>query len=233
MKPASKLFGGALCLWVAVLPSLGAPANSLTDQEKKEGWKLLFDGATTSGWRAFGKESFPGQGWQVADGWLLKEDKVRGGDILTVDQFGDFELTWEWKITPGGNNGVKYFIIEKRGAIGHEYQMMDDAGKTDKHSTGSFYDVLPTGGEKPMKPAGEINQSRILVRGTHVEHWLNGKMVLEYECGSPEVVRAVANSKFKNVEGFGLPHLAPILLTDHSDGCSFRNIKVRVPVSKE
>ena len=226
MKPAT--LAATLIAWAAFSsPSFAESPNTLSEKEKKEGWRLLFDGSSTDGWRGVRQESFPKQGWKVADGWLVKEDKVRGGDIVTVDQFDDFELSWEWKISPGGNNGIKYFIVTSRGAVGHEYQMMDDTGTTGKHSTGSFYDVLPPIPDKPMKPAGDINHSRVLVRGKHVEHWLNGTKVLEYECGSPEVIRAVANSKFKSVKDFGSPRHAHILLTDHQDGCAFRNIKIR------
>lgn len=205
-----------------------AEPNTLTLEEKKAGWKLLFDGRTTQGWRSYGKASFPESGWRVQDGWLEKVDRAGGGDIMTADTFSDFELQWEWKIVPNGNNGIKYFILRERNAtIGHEYQMMDDLGKADKHSTASLYDVLPTVSEKPMKPAGEINHSRIVVRGRQVEHWLNGKKVLAYELGSPEVMEAVRNSKFRNVEKFGTKVSGHILLTDHRDGCWFRNIKIR------
>jgi 3-keto-disaccharide hydrolase len=218
-------------LWVfaALQPLRAAAPNTLSPAEKAAGWRLLFDGKTTAGWRGFKKATFPNQGWTVRDGWLVKLANVRGGDVITVDTFDNFELSWDWKISPHGNNGVKYFITEERpgGAVGHEYQMMDDAGKTGKHSTGSFYDVLPARADKPMKPAGDINHSRILVRGTHVEHWLNGVKILEYELGSPEVTAGVARSKFKNVKGFGTKIKGHILLTDHQDQAWFRNLKIR------
>jgi hypothetical protein len=208
--------------------SQGAEPNTLTPNESAEGWKLLFDGKSTAGWRGFNKQSFPTRGWEVRDGWLCKIAGVTGGDIITLDQFTDFELRWEWTVAPKGNNGIKYFIIESRGgAIGHEYQMMDDPNDNGKHSTGSFYDVLPPIPDKPMKPAGEINHSKVLVRGNHVEHWLNGVQVIEYELGSPEVLKAVANSKFKTVEGFGTKIKGHILFTDHKDGAAFRNVKIR------
>lgn len=202
--------------------------NTLSERERAEGWKLLFDGHTTQGWRGFKAKTFPAQGWEVRDGWLRKIANVAGGDIVSEEEYLDFELTWEWTIAPKGNNGVKYFITESRaGAVGHEYQMMDDMGVEGKHSTGSFYDVLPPLKAKPMKPAGEINQSRILVRGDHVEHWLNGAKVLEYTLGSDEVLQAVAKSKFRGVQGFGTRIRGHILLTDHKDGAAFRNIKIR------
>lgn len=202
--------------------------NTLTPAEQAAGWRLLFDGKTTAGWRGFKRATFPSRGWEVQDGWLVKIGGVRGGDIISEDSFGSFELQWEWKISPRGNNGVKYFITEKRGgAVGHEYQMMDDPGKSGKGSTASFYDVLPPRADKPMKRAGEINHSRIVVRGNQVEHWLNGEQVLQYELGSSEVLAAVAKSKFRNVEGFGTKIRGHILLTDHGSQCSFRNIMIR------
>jgi hypothetical protein len=210
-----------------------AAENRLTDAEKTAGWKLLFDGQTAAGWRGFKQAAFPGQGWLVEDGWLHCLGK-RGGDIVTVEEFDQFELEWEWKIESGGNSGVKYFVLESRnGAIGHEYQMLDDALNPDgksangKHVTASFYDVLKPAIPPPVKPFGEINQSRILVKGNHVEHWLNGVKVLEYECGSAAVKAAVAESKFKNITGFGDPAKAHILLQDHNSQVWFRNIKIR------
>jgi hypothetical protein len=225
----------SLALALATLLNSGNPGisqplqpNTLTPGEKAAGWQLLFDGKTTEGWRSFKKDSFPKQGWAVEDGWLAKLDGIQGGDIISMKTFSEFEFSWEWKISPKGNNGIKYFITESRGgAIGHEYQMMDDPDQTGKHSTASFYDVLAPAADKPMKPAGEINYSRIVVRGDFVEHWLNGKKVLEYQLGSASVQDAVSKSKFKNVQGFGTRLEGHILLTDHKDGAWFRNLKIR------
>ncbi|MGO8678554.1 MAG: DUF1080 domain-containing protein [Limisphaerales bacterium] len=211
----------------------GAGANQLSSEEKGAGWRLLFDGQTTGGWRSFKKQTFPAKGWAVEDGWLHCLGKG-GGDIISEAEFEEFDLSWEWKIGQAGNSGVKYFIIETRpSAIGHEYQMLDDALEPDarrgdgKHVTASFYDVLKPMVALPLKPAGEINFSRILVQGNHVEHWLNGTKVLEYELGSEAVKAAVAQSKFKNVAGFGTRIKGHILLQDHTGEVSFRNIKIR------
>lgn len=207
--------------------------NELTPAEKKEGWKLLFDGQTTHGWRSFKKQTFPKKGWTVENGELRLEARSGAGDIITDQTFKDFDLQWDWKIEPGGNNGLKYFITEDRnGAIGHEYQMIDDPAEKEsadggKHSTASFYDVLPPAKEKPLKPPGEWNHSRVLVQGNHVEHWLNGKKVLEYELGSDQVLQAVQNSKFRSVPGFGTKIQGHILLTYHNDPVAYRNIKIR------
>lgn len=207
----------------------GGTPNQLTEAEKAAGWKLLFDGQTTKGWRSFKKTTFPEKGWVVEDGWLKKVARIRGGDIITEEQFDDYELSWEWRLPARANNGIKYFITEERGsAIGHEYQMIDDSMVRDpKGKTAAFYDVLPPSKESNLKPPGETNHSRIVVRGNHVEHWLNGEKVLEYELGSKEVLDAVADSKFKPVAGFGTKIRGHILLTDHRDEAWFRNIKIR------
>jgi hypothetical protein len=221
----------ALLLSVHALGA-GTP-NQLSSEEKAAGWKLLFDGQTPGGWHSFKQNSFPAKGWLVEDGWLhcLGKD---GGDVLSDGEYEQFDLQWEWKLEPGGNSGLKYFVLESRNnAIGHEYQMLDDALNPDgkivqgKHVTASYYDVLKPSVPPPSKPLGEINQSRVLVKGNHVEHWLNGVKVLEYECGSDQVKAAVAESKFKNFPGFGTRLRAHLLLQDHHSNVWFRNIKLR------
>ena len=209
-----------------------ATLNQLTEDEKAVGWKLLFDGKTTQGWRSFKKQSFPAAGWVVEDSWLHCTGKG-GGDIITDAEFDNFELQWEWKQAPAGNSGLKYFITETRNAaIGHEYQMIDEEREPDakladgKRVSGAFYDVLKPS-STATKPAGEINHSRILVQGNHVEHWLNGSKVLEYECGSEAVKAAVANSKFKNTAGFGNKIKSHILLQDHHSEVWFSNLQIR------
>lgn len=205
--------------------------NELTPEEKNAGWQLLFDGKTTTGWRGFNKSTFPEKGWLVKDGELQLESGSKAGDIITEERFSQFDLAWEWKLPKGANNGLKYFILEERGeAIGHEYQMIDerDGHKSGpKHRTASFYDVLPPAADASLKPPGEWNSSRVLVHGNHVEHWLNGKKVLEYELGSEAVLKAVHASKFKGVPGFGQSQNGHILLTYHNDPVSYRNIKIR------
>jgi hypothetical protein len=219
-----------LILTAALLqPVTAAEHNQLTAAEKAEGWELLFDGKSLEGWRSFKKQTAPKQGWVVEDGILKKVDKVRGGDIISVKQYEEFDFQWEWRIQPKGNNGVKYFITEQRsGAIGHEYQMIDDAVvKNPKGQTASFYEVFPAKADKPLKAAGEWNHSRIVVKGNNVEHWLNGTKVLDYVLGSEEVKAGVAKSKFKDVAGFGTRIKGHILLTDHGDEAFYRNVKIR------
>ncbi|MBL9167402.1 MAG: DUF1080 domain-containing protein [Verrucomicrobiales bacterium] len=223
----------SLFAWALVIVSMSSALPSVAaDSSSKRGWQNLFDGKTTAGWRGFKKPGFPDKGWRVESGALVHASKGGGGDIISEQKFQEFDLRWEWKVADGANSGLKYFIIEERGsAIGHEYQMIDDALHPDArtgplHQTAAFYDVLPP--HKPaVKPAGEWNRSRILVKGNRVEHYLNGKLALRYEMGSPEVVEGVAKSKFKKVEGFGKPVLGHILLQDHSDEVWFRNIRIK------
>jgi hypothetical protein len=224
-------------LFAAASVVMAAPANQLTEQEKAAGWKLLFDGKTTRGWRTFKTQSFPNKGWVVEDDWLHCLGKgggsKGGGEIISDAEFDNFDLQWEWKLAPRGNSGVKYFVLETRNeALGHEYQIIDDerAPGVDKGNpkqlTAAFYAVLAPM-RPPVKPPGEVNTSRVLVKGKHVEHWLNGVKVLEYECGSEVVKAAVAASKFKDKAGFGDKVRGHLLLQDHNSEVWFRNVKIR------
>jgi len=204
--------------------------NTLSAKEKKQGWKLLFDGRKIEGWRSYRSNTFPKDGWVVENGTLHKQAGKRPGDIMTVNTYENYEFAWEWKLPEKGNNGVKYFIIQERKAtVGHEYQMIDDTVVKDDYSgNASFYLVVKPRKDKPNKPMGQWNSSRIVVKGNHVEHWLNGMKVLEYECGSPEIMNQVPKTKFKKWPGFGKKVKGHILLTDHKDPCWFRNLKIRV-----
>jgi hypothetical protein len=156
-----------------------------------------------------------------------------GGDIVTERTFDEFELRFEWRMTPNGNSGVKYFLTEDRGgAIGHEYQLLtgravEAVQAPSKGGTAGFYDVLPPEIPVQLRPADQFNESRILVRGHRVEHWLNGERTIAYELGSPAVMAAVARSKFKDVKGFGTRVRGHILLQDHGGEIWFRNLKIR------
>ncbi len=225
-----------MAAWVALAAALWLVVPALAGDkaaDQAEGWQPLFDGKSLAGWRSYRKTSAPQQGWIAEDGILKKLAKVRGGDIVTERKFGDFDLRWEWRITKEGNNGLKYLVTEERpGAPGHEYQMLDDDGHPDGkkgpiRQTASFYDVLPPTKARHLKPPGEWNSSRVLLLGRHVEHWLNGDKVLEYELGSDALKAAIANSKFKEAKGFGERIQGHILLTDHGDECWFRNIRIR------
>lgn len=206
-------------------------ATRLVGLERAGPWQSLFDGKTLAGWRGYG--GVPVAGWEVRDGTMHAIAKTKGVALVTEKTFTDFELSWEWKLPAAGNNGVKYFVTEARpSAPGHEYQMLDDVnhpdGKIGPHrQTAAFYDVLPPAPDKPTKPVGEWNSSRIVVRGNHVEHWLNGRQVLAYDLGSPEVKAGLAKSKFAKEPGFGEKITGHLMLTYHSDDCWYRKIRVR------
>jgi hypothetical protein len=219
-------------------------ANTLTRQEKKAGWMLLFDGRTMNGWRGAYMDSLPSRGWEVRDGALAVNESgggeaAFGGDIVTIDEYASFELLVDFKLTAGANSGIKYFVIEDQpktpgSAKGLEYQLLDDARHPDaklgingNRTCASLYDLIPAA-NKPAVPIGEWNQARILVRGTHVEHWLNGVKVLEFERGGPAFLAHKAESKFKDIPGFGEYPRGHILLQDHGNRVLFRNIKIRV-----
>ncbi len=227
----TRILTSAFCLLAvgASAKDLSGVPNQLTAAEQRAGWRLLFDGKTTEGWRGYGKTEFPKQGWVVEDGCLKKVAGVSGGDIVTEAEFEDYEFAWEWKLPPKANNGIKYLVLEsRRSAPGPEYQMIDDSLVNNPlQRTASFYDVLPPGPNAKTKPLGEWNSSRLVVRGNHVEHWLNGELVLAYELGSPEVKAGVAKSKFNSAPGFGEKCRGRILLTDHHDEAWYRSVKIR------
>lgn len=220
------------------LPAFAAEINTLSPEEKAQGWQLLFNGRDLSNFRMFRSDANPGSGWKVEDGILTKAAKIPGGHIVTREKFGDFTLTWEWKISPKGNSGIKYLVVEDRGDIpGPEYQMLDDTGHRDgkigpHRQTACLYDILPPAGNKPLKPVGEWNSSKIVVKGKNVEHWLNGVPVLAYNLESGELKAAIAKSKFAKAEGFDRKVEGHIMLTDHIDECSFRNIKILAGADK-
>jgi hypothetical protein len=214
--------------------------NTLTDQEKANGWKLLFDGRTTDGWRGYRSKAMPDR-WQVRDVALVLQHKSgkTGGDIVTVDQFDNFELSLEWKIAPRGNSGIMYRVTEKEEApyeSGPEYQLLDNAGHEDGKSpltsAASCY-ALYAPSKDATRPVGEWNQTRIIVNGNHVEHWLNGVQVVTYELGSADWNKRVAASKFKSMPRFGKEPRGHIDLQDHGDDIAFRNIKIRPLKAKE
>jgi hypothetical protein len=205
--------------------------NTLTPAERAAGWRLLFDGRTTDGWRGFKLNHMP-DGWKVVDGALTRV--AAAGDILTTQKFKNFELDLEWKISEGGNSGIFYRGSEDEDAIywtAPEMQVLDDArhedGKSRLTAAGADYALY----EAPagiVKPAGQWNQVRLIVNGRHVEHWLNGVRLLQYELYSPDWEMRVRDSKFAAHPKYGRNAEGYIGLQDHGDGVAFRNIKIHV-----
>ncbi|NJD11931.1 MAG: DUF1080 domain-containing protein [Gemmatimonadetes bacterium] len=204
--------------------------NTLSPEERAAGWRLLFDGRSLAAWRGYNQPTMPA-GWQAVDGALTRVEPA--GDIITRDQFGDFELALDWKIAPGGNSGIMFRVRETADPAyytGPEIQLLDTTGLAEQPapetSTGSNYALhAPTAAL--AKPAGEWNAFRLLVRGNHVEHWLNGTRIVSYELGSDDWKRRVAASKFKDMPGYGVAPRGYIALQEHGAMVAFRNIRIR------
>jgi hypothetical protein len=219
--------------------------NTLTEYEKANGYKLLFDGQSTDSWKAAYAAGFPGKGWRVEDGKLIigaaeGEAHSSGGDIVTKDQYGAFDLSFDFKLAEGANSGVKYFVTvteSKPGsALGLEFQLIDDrvhpdakAGVSGNRTLASLYDLVAAQkNQRFVRAAGQWNKARIIVYpNNHVEHYLNGVKVLEYERGSKAYRDLVAISKYKDLPNFGEGNKGHILLQDHGNEVSFRSIKIK------
>lgn len=204
--------------------------NTLSEAERADGWTLLFDGETTSGWRGFRMDTMP-DGWSVANGVL--EFSGSGGDIVTDQSYGDFELLLDWRVGPRGNSGIFYRVSEDVEVIYHsapEYQLLDNAGHADgaseMTSAGAAYALYPAPRDA-VHEAGEWNTARIVVRDNHVEHWLNGVQTASYELWSDDWEARVKDSKFVEWPPYGRAARGNIGLQDHGDPISFRNIKLR------
>jgi hypothetical protein len=204
--------------------------NTLSLAERREGWRLLFDGMTTSGWHIYAKPNTV-EGWRVIEGMLVRTGE--GGDLVTNDQFDTFELEFEWKVSEGGNSGVFYWAHEASERIYHnapEYQVLDNIahrdGLTPLTAAGSLYGLAPA---EPglVKPVGEWNKSRITTKGSKVEHWLNGVRVVQVDFDSPELKALIAESKFNEWPTFGKTRRGYIGLQDHGDSVWYQNIKIR------
>lgn len=235
-----------LCLTVFAVRLAAEPLNALTSEESKAGWRLLWDGHSSAGWRSARGDAFPAKGRQIKDGVLsvVRSDGHEGGvggDIITVDKYANFELSVDFRITPGANSGIKYYVdpeLNKGSAgssIGLEYQILDDErhpdaklGKNGNRTIASLYDLYPAASTKKPHPIGEWNTARIVSRGARIEHWLNGEKVLEYTRFTDQFRQDVQGSKYKVWPHFGELHEGHILLQDHGDNVSFRNIKIRV-----
>lgn len=225
---------GAILTACAMNPrqSADSTGSALTAAERAEGWRILFDGGSVDAWRGYRKPAMPG-GWQVVGGSLVLVT-AGAGDIITRDQFRNFDLRLEWKISEGGNSGIFYRATEEGNYIWQtatEMQVLDDArhsdGRSELTSAGSNFALYPVR-RGISKPAGEWNTVRLLVNGTHVEHWLNGVKVVEYELWSPDWEARVRASKFASMPLYGRAPQGHIGLQDHGDRVEFRDIRIRV-----
>jgi hypothetical protein len=241
------LTGVLTALVLSAGPAIAAEPNTLTPQEQAAGWRLLFDGRSTTGWHTYGKQTVAAKTWRVQDDCLIipksnGRPNGSGGDLVTNATFTDFEFQFEWRVSPGGNSGVEYLFTEgeKRAAsfypgdtgdspLGFEYQVLDDAphakNAADRLAASIYSLVAATG--KTLRPVGEFNQGRIVVDGNHVEHWLNGRKVAECELGSPALQRIIASSKYKPYPGVGIKRATAIALQDHGEEVAYRNLKLR------
>lgn len=210
----------------------GTAPNRLTEEERAAGWRLLFDGETLSGWRGFRREDPPGS-WSAVGGTLAFQAGDDRGDLVTDEAFADFELALEWKISPGGNSGIMFRVTEDHEwpwQSGAEMQVLDNGGHADGASpltsAGSNYALHPPVADV-TRPVGEWNEVRLVVDGSHVEHWLNGTKIVEYELWSDEWKTLVAASKFGEMPAYGMAAEGHLCLQDHGDPVWFRNIKIR------
>ncbi len=232
------------------VPEFNYIPNTITEQEKRRGWRLLWDGKTANGWRGARLDDFPEKGWKIADGVLSVQpsdgaESANGGDIVTRDTYSEFELELDFMITEGANSGIKYFVLPELNkgpgsSIGLEYQILDDRNHPDadkgvggNRTAASLYDLIPAGNltipdrKKRFNGVGRWNRARIVVKGNHIEHWLNNEKVLEYERGTQIYRALVAKSKYNKWPHFGEALAGHILLQDHGDKVVFRSIKIR------
>lgn len=224
-------------------PQVNCIANTISEKEASEGWKLLWDGKSTEGWRGAKLTTFPSKGW-VIDNGILKvlandgAESTNGGDIVTIKKYKNFILKVDFMITPGANSGIKYFVNTEinKGAgssIGCEFQILDDQKHPDaklgvkgNRTLGSLYDLIPADSSKPFR-GGFFNTAMVVVKGNKVEHWLNGVKIVEYERGNQMWRALVAYSKYKDWENFGDWEDGNILLQDHGDEVLYKNIKIK------
>ncbi len=225
-------------------------SNALTQAEEEAGWTLLFDGTSFDGWTGLGRDEIPEGHWSIEDGAIRKIDSgevpkapdgqpLEGGDIMTENTYRNFELKLEWKASKGGNSGIKYNVSDslstahepQYAALGFEYQLLDDERHPDSedptHRAAGLYDLIAPNDKKALKPVGEWNETRLVFRGPHGEHWLNGEKVVEYDLESARFDSLFAASKYADIVGFRTRRAGHIVLQDHGDDFWFRNVKVR------
>ena len=221
--------------------------NMLTKAEIADGWILLWDGKSFDGWRGLNREDVPEGHWRIEDNSIHKiaqgevpvqadGQPVRGGDLMTKETFQNYEFSFEWNVAPGANSGIKYNVDESMsrggGALGFEYQVIDDGGHADgakvTHQAGDLYEIYSSNDQKMLKPVGEWNHGKIVFDGNRGEHWLNGKKIVEYELGSEDFAERFAKSKYTRHEGFADRKKGHIVLQDHNDAAWYRNLKLKV-----
>lgn len=248
MKLSSLLI--LMMFWSLFFCSCTTKYNILTKKEKDQGWILLFDGNTFNSWRGLGREEVQKDHWKVENGTIRKVNdkevlkqtgkRFEGGDLMTIETFDNFELSFEWKIKEAGNSGVKYNVSEemsmqydsKYSALGFEYQVLDDDNELYKGKleptqyTGSLY-VMLAPENVHINPIGQFNKSRIVLNENHGEHWLNGIKVVEYEFGTEKFDSLFHASKYHKYPGFEKRRKGHIVITDHTDDSWYRNIKIR------
>jgi len=224
-------------------PQVNDAPNTLTEREKRDGWKLLWDGRTTAGWRGAKLDRFPSTGWEIKDGVLSVLDaegreSAAGGDIVTIAEYKNFELIVEFNITKGANSGIKYFVDTELNkgegsSIGCEFQILDDEvhpdaklGVNGNRKQAGLYDLIPPRNVR-FNGVGQWNRARIVVSGQHVEHWLNGLKTVEYERGTQMWRALVDHSKYTVWPAFGEAPKGHLLLQDHGNRVSFRTIKIK------
>jgi len=230
----------AIVLAASPMVMIHEDPNTLSPADQAAGWMPLFDGVSTGSWRSYRGPSFPAQGWVVENGAIRHVAGAGGGDIVTLDQFSDFEFAFDFKCAPKANSGVMYLVEEKHDApwmTGPEFQVLDDAGNSlkpdHKHSAGAMYDLVSPPESKKLAPAGEWNRARIRMRNGVLQHFLNGSKVVDMRCfedtGAPAKswIDAVAASKFKDYAGFGMSRRGHLALQDHGDDVWFRALAVR------
>ena len=228
---------------ICCLPQINCIPNTISEREAAQGWTLLWDGKTTDGWRGAKRADFPPSGWEIRNDMLCVQksdgrESANGGDIVTTRKYKDFELVADFEITEGANSGIKYFVDPdmnkgEGSAIGCEFQILDDQRHPDaklgvkgNRKLGSLYDLIPAPDNKPFRP-GQFNTARIVVKGNHVEHWLNDVKLIEYDRNNQEWNALVAYSKDRDWPNFGNSESGYILLQDHGDEVHFKNIKIR------
>ena len=224
----------ALCGLVGITQAFDDHAKAKPAAE--EGFTVLFDGSSTDNFRRYNGDAFPDKGWALEDGCIRTIAKTKGsGDIITKEQYSDFDLRWEWKVAQGANSGVMYRVEEAKNQpsykTGPEYQILEDGahrdGKNPKTSAAALYALIECNADKALKPIGEWNESRLVIKDNKVQHYLNGKVVVEYVWGSDEIKELIAGSKFKNWPEFMSKDKGHIAFQYHNDDVWFRNIRIK------